>query len=126
MGPRHGFPQIRDTSGGVCYYFHMARRGAEPEGNETVKNTYTAKTADGREFTRTSARTYTHASVVTMPSGATYVKFSSSRDLAEKAAASHFSVPQAYRSNPRAHAEETARMKALIDSATIEIIEVTA
>lgn len=91
-----------------------------------MKNTYTAKTSDGREFTRTSARTYTHASIVITPSGGEHVKFASSRDLAEKAAASHFSVPRVFRDNPSLHHEETRRMEALRAASTIEIVEVTA
>ena len=91
-----------------------------------MKNTYTAKTSDGREFTRTSARVYTHAAIVITPRGGEFVKFASSRDLAEKAAASNFSVPRAFRSNPRAHAEETARMQALMAECQIEIVEVSA
>jgi DNA primase large subunit len=91
-----------------------------------MKTKYTAKTADGREFTRTSARTYTHAAIVITPSGGEFVKFASSEELAQKAAASNFSVPQAFRTNPRLHAEETARMAALRDASIVEIVEVTA
>ena len=91
-----------------------------------MKVTYTATTADGREFTRKSTRTYTHACIVTMPNGATWANFAGSADLAHKAANSYFSVPNAYRHNHRAYAMETARMDALRATATIEVVEVTA
>ena len=89
-----------------------------------MKITYTAKTADGREFTRTSARQYTHASIVTL-AGREFVKFASSEELAHKAAASHFAVPNAFRINPRAHWEESQRMEQLKAQAIIEVVELT-
>lgn len=91
-----------------------------------MKVTYTATTSDGRTFTRTSARVYTHAAIVITPRGGEFVKFASSEELAHKAAASNFTVPQAFRSNPRLHAEETARMAALREACLVEVVEVTA
>ena len=87
-----------------------------------MKRTYTAKSADGREFTRASARAYTHASIVTLADGREFVKFASSEDLAAKAAAAHFSVPREMRSSAAMQADMEARRAA----ATIEIVEVTA
>ena len=91
-----------------------------------MKTTYTATTADGRTFTRTTARTYTHAAIVTTPTGAEFVSFASSEELAHKAAGTYFSVPNAYRNNPRLHALEVERMAALLDASSVEIVEVTA
>lgn len=90
------------------------------------KVTYTATTADGRTFTRTSARTYTHAVIVTYPNGYDFVSFSGSAELAEKAAASVFSVAACYRGHAQAYAAEKARMEAKRAECTIEIVEVTA
>jgi hypothetical protein len=86
-----------------------------------MKITYTARTADGRTFTRKSERTYTHASIVTMPHGKTYVKFASSHALAAQAAGSHFSIPRGME-----RTEMAKRMADLRAASTIEIVEVTA
>ena len=90
------------------------------------KVTYTATTADGRTFTRTSARTYTHAVIVTFGNGNEFVSFSGSAELADKAGASCFSVPACYRNHPQAYAAEKERMEAKRAESTIEIVEVTA
>ena len=91
-----------------------------------MKVTYTATAADGRKFTRKSTRTYTHACIFTTRNGGTWVNFASSEELANKAANSYFSVPNAYRNDPRAYAMEKARMDALRADGMIEIVEVTA
>ena len=91
-----------------------------------MKITYTATTADGREFTRKSTRTYTHAVVVTYPNGYEHVAFAGSAELADKAGAVCFAVPNYLRGNPRAYAEEKARMEAKRAECTVEIVEVTA
>ena len=90
------------------------------------KVTYTAITTDGRTFTRTTARTYTHAVVVTYPNGYEHVAFAGSAELADKAGAACFAVPNYLRGNPRAYAEEKARIEAKRAECTIEIVEVTA
>jgi len=89
-----------------------------------MKTKYTAKTADGREFTRTSARTYTHASIVTYPNGYEAVSFAGSEELAHKAAASAFAVPNYLRQSPRAYAEESKRIAGIKAESKIEIVEV--
>jgi len=90
-----------------------------------MKKTYIAKSADGREFTRTSARIYTHASIVTYPNGYEAVKFAGSEDLAHKAAASAFAVPNYLRQSPRAYAEESRRIAGIKAQSKIEIVEAT-
>jgi len=80
-----------------------------------MKTTYTATTADGQTFTRTSAREYTHAAIVSFPwtteAGEarvyTKVAFSGSLDGAQKAADKN--------THPR-----------FADVTTVEIVEVTA
>lgn len=91
-----------------------------------MKTKYIARTADGREFTRTSARAYTHAVIVTFGNGNAFVSFSGSAELADKAAASVFSVAACYRGHPQAYAAEAERMAAKRAESTIEIVEVTA
>ena len=90
------------------------------------KVTYTATTTDGRTFTRTTARTYTHAVVVTYPHGYDHVAFAGSEELARKSGESCFAVPNYLRGNPRAYAEEKARMEAWRAQCTVEVMEVTA
>jgi hypothetical protein len=107
-------------TGAVCYTFYMRAGTTGPEGNE-MKTTYTATAADGRTFTRTSARTYTHASIVTLANGGEIVKFASREDLAYQAAEGNFSVPREMRRCP----EMVAEMQARRAGATIEIVEVT-
>jgi hypothetical protein len=72
----------------------MRRGNTGPEGNK-MKTKYTAKTADGREFTRTSVRTYTHAVIFTDTiTGYSFVSFAGSEELAQKAASSHYAAPK--------------------------------
>ena len=80
-----------------------------------MKTTYTATATDGRTFTRTSAREYTHAAIVTVPfpdEARTKVCFASSLEGAHKG--SKALIP----SGPT--------WRHLADVTVVEIVEVTA
>jgi hypothetical protein len=95
-----------------------AAEGAAPEGSK-MKTKYTAKAEDGREFTRNSVKTYTHAVIFTATNGYSFASFASSEELAQKAAAWHYAAPKAAKDAEQYRAERHANW-------THEIVEVTA
>ena len=85
------------------------------------KTKYTATGSDGKTFTRTSVKTFTHAVIFTAvwTDDYSYVSFAGSEELAQKAAASHYAAPRCTKDPAQYRAERYANW-------SHEIVEVAA